>query len=96
MEKLNSKPKFFSVPKTAKTESFDPCAQGGEGEDDCGRHHGEDAGAVQHARDHGQGRGADSLRHCLLPGDRFLVDQTAVNKVNSRAIYTYPNQNEYA
>jgi hypothetical protein len=42
--------------------------QGGEDQDDGGRHHGEVAGPVQHARDHGEGRGENSLRHCRISG----------------------------
>ena len=42
--------------------------QGGEGQDAGGRHHGEVAGAVQHAGDHGKGGGEDAVRHSGLPG----------------------------
>ena len=57
-------------------------AQGGEGENNRGRHHGEDAGAIQHAGDHGQGRGADSLRYCLLPGQIFTFTSADVAIIN--------------
>jgi hypothetical protein len=44
--------------------------QGGEDQDDGGRHHGEVAGPVQHARDHGEGRGENSLRYRRISGKK--------------------------
>ncbi len=45
------RPNVFRPKVTASKKHF----QGGEDQDDGGRHHGEAAGSLQHGRDHGQG-----------------------------------------